>query len=241
MSKAQGRAQKAAQILSDMINAASAAGSVQKAEGLQKAKKYDSLIPAMVMTQAKCIVVLPSVKTIGYSAYGMRYGAGVASCKVAGDNGSDGWSQPVFVKLTGGKYGAQIGYEATDLVLVFADDDAVQTLSKHSLKLGAEVSVAAGPVGRDLDVETNGHFQDQVLSYSHSKGLYAGISVNGGDLYPDKKVNEKIYGKNPNIEALLKSKVDGESFAAPVRDFFDVLKGLIDVSDLNSDDDGDSS
>jgi lipid-binding SYLF domain-containing protein len=147
-------------------------------------------IPEDLMSRAKGIAVIPHVVK-GALGFGGRYGKGLMSQRLS--NGQ--WSSPIFVQIGGGSVGLQIGVEATDLVLVFTRSDGVQSLLKGKMTLGADASVAAGPVGRKASVATDVLLKTGVFSYSRSKGLFAGISLDGAALTIDDSANEKVFGK----------------------------------------------
>lgn len=153
----------------------------------------DRRIPVSILNHAKCVVILPHEINIGAGIlpFGYQYGTGVSFCR--GQYGIFGEGK--FVKLEGGSFGPQIGLEHTEQVLLFTNKSAIEHLDHASIKLGADVSVAAGTVGRDAQVDTNINLGDRVFSYSHSKGLYAGASLRGGVLSPDKKMTEAVEGK----------------------------------------------
>lgn len=157
---------------------------------LEKVRIADEAIPAFLLEKAKCVVIIPGEKSIGFAGYGIDYGAGISVCR-----NSDGeLGKSSFVKIKGGVLGPQFGGKSTDRVLLFMNSDSDQILQKPSLKLGADVAVAAGPLGRDLAADTNLHLEDEVLSYSHTKGLYAGATLDGAVLQPDKKMTEAVEG-----------------------------------------------
>src|SRR5207249_2234003 len=133
----------------------------------------DKEIPRSVLDSAECVGVFPDVIKAGFIVGG-RGGRGVISCRTA-----NGWSAPAYFKLGGGSFGLQIGAESTDFVLLFMNKDAVNSLLKSKFTLGADASVAAGPVGREAGAATDAKLNAQILSYSRSKGLFAGIELSG--------------------------------------------------------------
>ncbi len=145
-------------------------------------------IPAQLMKKAEGIVVIPNLLKAGLGIGGQR-GKGVAMMKKA-----DGtWSNPVFVKLTGGSIGFQAGVQAIDLVMVFTKGTILSGLNNGEFTLGGDAGVAAGPVGRSSSATTDKEFNAEVYSYSRSKGLFAGITLNGSKLSPDKDLNNALY------------------------------------------------
>jgi lipid-binding SYLF domain-containing protein len=146
-------------------------------------------IPQEYWTRARCVVVIPELKKAAF-IIGGEYGKGVMSCR-AGDQ----WSAPVFMQLAKGSWGFQAGVEQADLVLLVMNDSGVQKLLKNKVNLGADASVAAGPMGRRGGVSTDAVVTAEILSYSRSKGLFAGIDLSGGVLRPDEDANVGVYGK----------------------------------------------
>jgi lipid-binding SYLF domain-containing protein len=133
----------------------------------------DKAIPQSILAGASCVVVVPSFKK-GAFVVGAQYGQGVATCRTP-----QGWSAPVFVQLTGGSFGFQIGGQSTDLVLVAMNQKGFQDLLESKFKIGGSASAAAGPVGRDAGASTNWKLDSELLTYSRAKGLFAGIDLNG--------------------------------------------------------------
>ena len=138
----------------------------------------DLAIPNKLLQKAKCVVVIPDYRRAGF-VFGGTYGAGVALCR---DSSGD-LSNPLFVNMIGGSWGAQIGVQFTDMVLLMLNEDAPQQLLKDGgFKIGGDASAAAGPIGRDAAADTNTNFQDETLEYASAKGIYAGISLNGAKI-----------------------------------------------------------
>ena len=149
----------------------------------------DRSVPKELIENAKCVVVIPDMIK-GAVGFGARWGSGVMSCRSAG-----GWSPPVFVSLKGGSWGLQIGAEKTDLVLFFMTERGAKSLVTSSkFTLGGKVAVAAGPLGRSGEAATDLKLNAEIYSYAKSKGLFAGISLEGSRLAPSKKANEEYYG-----------------------------------------------
>lgn len=152
--------------------------------------KMKESIPSDLLAVTQGIIVVPKLINAGF-VIGAKRGKGVAMVKRA-----DGtWSNPVFVTITGGSIGFQIGVQAVDLVLVFKHSSSLTDIKKSSFTLGGDLSVAAGPVGRNTTANTDYKLEAEVYSYSRSKGLFAGISVNGASLAIDAEANKNFYGK----------------------------------------------
>ena len=149
----------------------------------------DKAIPASVLAKAQAIAVFPSTVKAGFIVGGMR-GRGVLSARTA-----DGWSPPTFMTMTGGSFGLQIGGEAVDVVLVIMDRRGLENFLRNQFKFGANAAVAAGPVGRDAQASTDLQLRAEILSYSRSRGLFAGLTVNGATVRTDRDANERFYGK----------------------------------------------
>lgn len=148
----------------------------------------DKAIPNQLLGSAEAIAVFPGVLKAGF-VVGGRGGRGVISRRVPG-----GWSVPAFFNLVGGSFGLQIGASSTDFVLLFMNDDAVKSLLEDKFEIGGEASVAAGPVGRAASASTDAKLNAQILSYSRSKGAFAGLELKGVVINPDNEDNEAVYG-----------------------------------------------
>jgi len=171
-------------------------------------------IPQDLMERAKAIAVIPHVIK-GAFGIGGRYGKGLVSQRMA--NGR--WSAPAFVEIGGGSFGLQIGASATDLVLVFTNEEGVKSLLKGKVTLGADASVAAGPIGRTAEASTDVRFNSAVYSYSRSKGLFAGLALDGAAITMDDSANKKVYGKTVSGEdILLEKQVKMNSIVKPFAD-----------------------
>lgn len=154
-------------------------------------------IPSSLLRDARCVAVVPNVVKVGF-VIGGRHGKGLVSCRTKG-----GWSRPSFVTLSGGSFGLQIGAQATDFVLVFGNRRAAERLTESKFTLGGDASVSAGPVGRTAEAGTDVKFQTEILSYSRSRGLFAGVSLEGATLQTDRDANEEVYGAGTSPEDLL--------------------------------------
>jgi SH3 domain-containing YSC84-like protein 1 len=163
----------------------------------------DNAIPASVLDKAQCVAVFPQVLKAGF-IFGGRGGRGVASCRVA-----DGWSDPAYFDLKGGSFGLQIGAQATDFVLLFMNHDGMKSLVKSKFELGGDASVAAGPVGRQAGASTDLKLDEQILSYSRSKGLFAGLELKGAVITLDDSDMESAYGAEARAEDVLTGKKSG--------------------------------
>src|SRR5919112_1141150 len=148
----------------------------------------DRSIPSQLLDRAEAVAVFPGMLKAGF-VVGGRGGSGVISRRVTG-----GWSVPAFFKMGGASVGLQIGAAKTDLILLFMNEDALRGLLEDKLEMGGEASAAAGPVGRTASASTNLTFDAGILSYSRSKGLFAGLEIKGAVINPDNNLNEALYG-----------------------------------------------
>lgn len=164
----------------------------------------DTGISEELWEKAECVIVIPSVKKAAFIVGG-EYGSGVMSCR-AGDR----WSAPVFMQLAKGSWGLQIGAQQIDLVLLVMNRRGVNRLLDNKVSLGADASVAAGPVGRSGHAATDAQLTAEMLSYSRTQGVFAGIDLSGGVLRPDKEGNERAYGPGVNAHTV----VEGHNVAA---------------------------
>lgn len=149
----------------------------------------EKAIPPALLNNAAAVAVIPHVVKAGF-VVGGRYGWGVLAVRQGG-----GWSPPAFVSIMGGSFGWQIGVQATDVVLVFKNRESVEMLSKGKFTLGADASVAAGPVGRSASAATDVQLRAAIYSYSRSKGLFAGVALEGAALQIDRRANTDFYGR----------------------------------------------
>lgn len=157
----------------------------------------DSGVPEEIITKAQCIAVIPSMLKAAFGVGG-AYGKGVASCRT-----DKGWSAPAFFSLRGGSFGFQIGGQAADIVMLIMNDRGMSDLLRSKVKLGADASVAAGPVGRHADASTDWKMRAEVLTYSRARGLFAGISLNGAVLNQHRDATREFYGKMIPFRAIL--------------------------------------
>jgi lipid-binding SYLF domain-containing protein len=161
----------------------------------------DRGIPEEVLEHARCIAVVPHMLKAGF-VFGADNGKGVATCRTA-----NGWSAPAFFDITGASWGLQIGIEGVDLVLVIQNDKGMERLLSSHFQIGADASAAAGPVGRHASAETSWNLNTEILTYSRTKGLFAGISLNGSAIRGDKDATEAIYGHDASTRRILKGEV----------------------------------
>ena len=150
----------------------------------------DKGVPSSIMESALGIAVFPSLLKGGL-VFGAQHGRGILSVR---DKKGGGWSSPAFLTITGGSFGAQIGGQAIDLILVIKDQRGLEQLVSNQFKVGADASVAAGPVGREASAATDIQMRAQILSYSRSRGLFAGVTLNGSTIRQDRDANDRFYG-----------------------------------------------
>src|ERR1017187_10465894 len=161
----------------------------------------DQGIPSDLLESAKCIAIIPGDKKFAF-IFGGSYGRGLATCRT-----EHGWSAPIFVAIDGGSVGYQIGGSSTDLVMLFMNDHALQSLLSDKFKLGADASVAAGPVGRSATAGTDLKLSAEILSYSRSKGIFVGVSLDGAVVKADKSGDRAMYGHDVNRHKILGGQV----------------------------------
>jgi len=172
----------------------------------------DKGIPGDVLNKAACVIIVPGMKKGGFIVGG-SFGRGAISCRGAGKNG---WGAPAMVELGGGSVGFQIGAEATDVVMLVMNRDGIESLLKSKFTLGGEASVAGGPVGRSTSAETDAAMKSKILSYSRSRGAFAGVSLQGSTLSQDEDANKAVYGKELGSEEILNGKVTAPAAAKPL-------------------------
>ncbi len=175
----------------------------------------DRGIPEEVLEHARCIAVVPHMLKAGF-VFGADNGRGVATCRT-----SEGWSAPAFFDITGASWGFQIGIEGVDLVLIIQNDRGMQRLLRSHFELGADASVAAGPVGRHASADTDWKLDTEVLTYSRAKGLFAGVSLAGSAIRRDDDATEAIYGRDHTTRAILRGEV---AVPASARFFLDAVR-----------------
>ncbi len=178
----------------------------------------DKGIPDGIVKQATCIAVVPSLKK-GAFIVGAEYGQGVVTCRTG-----RGWSGPVFIRMAGGSFGFQIGGQGTDLVLVAVNDKGLQDLLKSKFKIGGDAAASAGPVGRNAQASTDLSLRSELLTYSRSKGLFAGIDLDGTTVSQNTDDTTLLYGAPHTFEQILKGNVlpteDSKPFLRTIAKYF---------------------
>ncbi len=157
----------------------------------------DDAIPRALLGDAEGIAVFPGTLRAGFIFGGMR-GRGVLSART-----ESGWSAPAFLTITGGSFGLQIGGQAVDLILIIRNRRGLENLVSNQFKLGADAAVAAGPLGREAEASTDLQLRAQILSYSRSRGLFAGVTVNGNTVRQDRDANERFYGQRLETQQIV--------------------------------------
>jgi SH3 domain-containing YSC84-like protein 1 len=187
-------------VLAAAINATAAIGSTEAARlaaAAQVVRDIRTTIPPELWSGARCVAVIPDLKKAAFIVGG-EYGKGVMSCR-----SGDRWSPPVFMQLAKGSWGFQAGAEEVDVVLLVMNEQGVQKLLQNKVNLGADASIAAGPLGRQGHVGTDGALTAEIISYSRAQGLFAGIDLSGGVLRPDDDANTSAYGKGASPRTIL--------------------------------------
>jgi lipid-binding SYLF domain-containing protein len=161
----------------------------------------DKGIPQDLIDKARCVVVVPGMKKAGF-IFGAKYGRGFASCR---REGGRGWSAPAAMQVEGGSFGFQIGASETDVVVLVMNESGMRHLLSDKFTLGGDASIAAGPLGRDLSAQTDAMMSAEMLSYSRSRGLFAGIALEGATLAPDGDANRELYGHDTTNHEILAS------------------------------------
>jgi len=162
-------------------------------------KPFDKGIPHDLLDKARCVVVVPGMKKAGF-IFGAKYGRGFAVCR---QHGGMGWSAPAGMRVEGGSVGFQIGASETDVVLLVMNDGGMRHVLSDKFTIGGEATAAAGPVGRDASAQTDAMMNAEMLSYSRSHGLFAGISLEGATLRPDGETNRELYGRDATNREIL--------------------------------------
>lgn len=158
-------------------------------------------IPAELLDKAECVAILPSVKKFAIG-FGGSYGRGALVCR-SGDDFTGPWGPPSMIRLEGGSFGLQLGGSATDFVLLIMNQRGVSSVLKSNVKLGGDATAAAGPKGRSAQAATDAALNAEILSYSRSKGLFAGVSLEGTTLRQDNDANEDLYGQQISAEDIV--------------------------------------
>src|SRR5208283_3953192 len=187
---------------------------------MQEVLNIPDNIPHDLLEKAECVIVFPSVKKLAFGV-GAEYGRGAMVCRTGGHFRGP-WGAPAMYALEGGSFGFQIGGEATDLILLVMNDSGMNSILSSKVKLGGDASVAAGPVGRDASADTDAWMRAEILSYSRSRGLFAGISLEGTTLRPDDDASALVYGHPIKASEIVR----GEKSFVPDsgRHFVDVLE-----------------
>src|SRR4029077_11407178 len=168
---------------------------------LQEVLNIPDNLPQQVLAKAECVIVFPSVLRLGFGM-GKEYGRGAMVCRT-GKEFNGPWGAPAMYAIEGDSIGMQLGGQATDLILLVMNQRGAASILSSKIKLGGDASAAAGPVGRDASANTDLWMRAEILSYSRSRGLFAGISLEGSTLRPDNKANERIYGRKITAKAIL--------------------------------------
>ncbi len=172
----------------------------------------DKSIPQELLSRAECVVVVPGMKK-GAFVMGLKFGRGFFSCRK--DSGM-GWSAPGSIKVEGGSLGFQIGGSETDVIMLILNKTGAQKLLSSKFTLGGDAAVAAGPVGRQSSADTDAKFRAEILTYSRSRGVFAGISLQGATLRPDKDANEELYGAGKENQAIVMGDTKPPASAEPL-------------------------
>ena len=170
---------------------------------MQEVLNIPDNIPHELLEMAECVIVIPSVRKLAFGV-GASYGRGAMVCR-KGEKFNGAWGAPAMYALEGGSVGFQIGGEATDLILLVMNDRGMESILSSKVKLGADASVAAGPKGRDASADTDAKMRAEILSYSRSRGVFAGISLEGSTLRPDDEASEQVYGHAVKAKEIVRS------------------------------------
>ena len=176
----------------------------------EMATSFDSGIPKDLITKAECIVIVPGVKK-GAIGFGGQYGRGYMSCRQNG-----GWSAPSGMRIEGGSVGFQIGGSSTDVILLVMNDRGVDKLLSNQFTVGADAAVAAGPLGRQASAQTDATMRAEMLAWSRSRGVFAGISLQGSTLRADDDENKELYGSKLSAREIVKGTIKSPAMANPL-------------------------
>jgi len=182
---APGRLDNAADLLTDMMKAS------------------DKGVPQDLLNRSRCVILVPGLKKAAFFV-GAKYGRGFAMCRRASGTG---WSAPAAIRIEGGSFGVQFGGSEQDVLLLVTNDSGMKHLLSNKFTIGGEATAAAGPVGRDVSAQTDAVLRAEMLSYSRSRGLFAGISLQGATLRPDEEANRELYGSDTTNQEILTGKV----------------------------------
>ena len=177
-------------------------------------KASDKGIPQDLMNKASCVVIVPNLKKAGFIV-GAKYGRGFAMCRRASGRG---WTAPASMRVEGGSFGLQIGGTEQDIILLVMSDSGMKHLLEDKFTLGGDASAAAGPVGRDASAETDAELHAEMLSYSRSRGLFGGLTLEGATLRPDVDANKELYGRDINNKEILTGDVKAPAAAAKLEE-----------------------
>ena len=169
----------------------------------------DKDIPDELWDRAECVIVVPSLKKAAF-VFGGEYGKGLMSCKHAGQ-----WGAPIFMQVGKGSWGLQIGAQSIDLVLLVMNKSGMEKMLRNKVTLGAEASVAGGPVGRDARAATDAQMKAEILSYSRTRGLFAGVTLKGSTIRQDRDANERFYGRAYKSTELVLERLGGAPDPVP--------------------------
>ena len=178
---ADARLDNAADLVSDMMNAS------------------DKGVPQDLLNKARCVILVPGLKKAAF-VVGAKYGRGFAMCR---QSGGVGWSAPAAIRVEGGSVGFQIGGSEQDVMLLVMNDTGMKHLLTDKFTIGGEATASAGPIGRDVSAQTDAVMRAEMLSYSRSRGLFAGISLQGATLRPDEEANRELYGSDTSNREIL--------------------------------------
>jgi len=179
-------------------------------------KAPDADVPKDLLKKAECVAVIPGLKKAALG-FGGEIGRGAVTCKK--DAGKGPFGPPAMIYVTGGSFGFQIGGQETDVVMLFMTPDSLKHLLRDSVKLGVDASAAGGPKGRTAAAATNATMRAEILTYSRSRGVFAGVSLNGAVLRPDKDANKNVYGRPVEVKELVEQ--GNVEIPAPARKFVD--------------------
>jgi len=187
---------------------------------MQEVLNIPDNIPHELLEKAECVIVIPSVRKLAFGI-GTDYGRGAMVCRT-GEKFRGPWGAPAMYALEGGSIGFQIGGEATDLILLVMNDRGMESILSSKVKLGADASIAGGPKGRDASADTDAWMRAEILSYSRSRGLFAGVSLEGSTIRPDDEASEQVYGHAIKAKDIVRS----ENMTVPGtgRNLVDVLQ-----------------
>jgi SH3 domain-containing YSC84-like protein 1 len=170
---------------------------------MQEVLNVPDNIPQELLEKAECVIVIPSVRKLAFGV-GASYGRGAMVCR-RGEKFNGSWGAPAMYALEGGSVGFQIGGEATDLILLVMNNRGMESILSSKVKLGADASVAGGPKGRDASANTDAWMRAEILSYSRSRGLFAGVSLEGATIRPDDEASEQVYGHAIKAKNIVRS------------------------------------